>query len=79
MSSYLDESNTFMFSPDMGSASNIYYSTFHIDSDDSLMPFSSTKNSYDGLFVEPNLPRSYYKPYLNEYVKLYIRKAAVTY
>ena len=63
----------------MGSATNLFYSTFHIDTDDSLMPISSITGSYDGMFVEPNLPSSFYKPFLGEYIKLYIRKSPITY
>lgn len=79
ISTNINDMTTYVFTPGLGSLTNLFCSTFHIDTDDSILPTSSTTSNYYGINIQPNLPSDYYIPYLGEYVKLYIRKSPTTY
>lgn len=67
-----------MFSTDVGSSTNVFYTTCDISSDDSLIPIPSVSTVYNVFKPTANSPSSFYKPSSGEYLKIFLRKAAET-
>lgn len=76
---YIDDLNTFVFSPDMGQTANIFFTSFEIESDDSVLPIKFEKNAkYSGFRVDGNIDTSSFKPNSDEYVKLFLRRSVMS-
>lgn len=77
---YLEDTHSFIFSPEMGVSTNVYLTNYEIISDDNIVLWQSIGGvgSFSVVRSTDIIENSYFKPLEGEFLKIYLRKSPET-